>query len=164
MASRKIEDAINDVLKDGAQQNALDFVTYLRANEIPLDESENYWEVKYRDECMCYLWIDGSDNAPGPWTVWSAQVPGAWPEGDHGHKNIELLESVQLIETVWANVNICGNCGGCDKPGGRKKTILGKGFDNVCVSTMAFTNPDTDALKCAKAMIEARKRDIQMSR
>lgn len=65
-----------------------------------------------------------------------------------------------LKEVAWKNVNACGNCGGCSNVGGIRKTVLGKEFDRLCNSTMAFTNPDSEVLKCAKKMVEIRKNDI----
>ncbi len=152
MSNKRIEAVINDVLNGDTQKNALDFVAYLRANEIPLDEAENYWEVKYKDECVCFIWINGSDEMPGPWTIWSAQVHGTW--------NTDINLDKQTKEIAWANVNVCGNCGDCSNVGGMRKMILGKEFDNLCNSAMAFTNPDVDALECAKKMVETRIIDI----
>ena len=160
--SRKIEDAIMDVLKGDAQKNALDFVAYLRENEIPLEESDNLWSVQYKDEYMCFILIDGSDNAPGPWTIWSEQVPGTWvtwSDDDCGGEYVDFPLDDHIKEIALANINICGSCGGSCSPG-RRKRVLGKEFDNVCNSAIAFTNPDAAALECAKRMIDARKDDI----
>ncbi len=159
MAKKRIEEVINTVLKGDAQQNALDFVAYLRDSEIPIEESESYWEIRYMDECVCFIWINGSDDLPGPWTIWSAQIPGTWAAwGDYEYIDFPLDERIK--ETAWKNVNVCGNCGDCSNVGGIRKTVLGKEFDNLCNSTMAFTNPDAEALKCAKKMVEIRKNDI----
>lgn len=162
MSNQRIEDVINNVLKDDARKNALDFITYLRANEIPLEESENYWEVKYRDKCVCYVYIDGSGEKPGPWTVWSDQEPGTWvtwsDENLRGtYENLAVDEHIR--EIAWANANFCASCGGDCNPG-KRKTILGKEFDNLCSSALAFTNPDTHTLNCVKKMIDMRKMDI----
>ncbi len=167
MAINKIENVITNVLKGDTQKNALDFVSYLKANEIPIQESENYWEIKYKGECVCFIWIDGSDAVPGPWTIWSAQIPGTWATWNDGKDSSEYTDfqlDEQIKETAWANVNVCGNCGGCDLPGGSRKTVLGKEFDHLCNSAMAFTNPDIKALDCAKRMIDIRKSDIIKTR
>lgn len=159
MSGQRIEDVIHDVLKDDAQKNALDFITFMRANEIPLDESEGYWEVKLKDECVCYILITGSDEAPGPWTIWSDQVPGTWVVWDDA-KYVDFPMDEHIRQTAWANINICANCGGCTPSGGKRKTVLGKDFDNLCNSALAFTNPNTEALACVKKMIEMRIHDI----
>jgi hypothetical protein len=166
MPNKRIEDVINDLLKGDAQKNALDFVAHLRASEIPLEESENYWEVKYQDESVCFLFITGADDAPGPWTVWSDQAPGtwaAWPDGEHSGEYVDFPIDGRIWEIAWANVNPCGGCGGDCSPGMRK-IVLGKAFDNLCKSTMAFTDPDAEALDCAKKMIDIRIGDILRNR
>ena len=162
MASKRIEDVINDVLEGDSKKNALNFANYLRANEIPLDESDCYWEVKLNGKCMCFILIIDSDDAPGPWTVWSDQEPGTWSTWSDKDEIKEYEDSTvdkHIKEIAWSHVNFCTNCGsGCNP--GRSKTILGKNFDNVCKSTMAFTDPDAEALECLKKMLDIRKRDI----
>ena len=163
MSAKRIEEVIQDVLQDDAQRGALDFVAHLRASGVPLEEeSETYWEAKYQDESVCFLWVSGDADAPGPWTIWSDQVPGTWatwPEGEATGEYVEFPIDDSIKETAWANVNVCANCGGCSVPG-RRKTVLGKEFDNLCNSTMAFTNPDTAAVACAKKMVDVRIGDI----
>lgn len=163
MATRKIEDAISAVLTGDAQKNALDFVAYLRASEIPIQESDTYWDIQYEGKSVCFLWIDGANQAPGPWTIWSDQEPGTWihwqdESGSNTHEKFYLGEHTRNV--VWAHVNRCANCGSDCSPG-KRKTVLGKSFDNLCGSALAFTNPDAEALYCAKEMVAMRKRDIQ---
>lgn len=163
MPNQKIENVISTLLTDDARKNALDFIAHLRAEGIPIEESENYWEISYRDESVCFLWINGSNEMPGPWTIWSAQVPGAWAfweDGEAGGSYGDFPIEDEMRKIAWANINVCGNCGGCGKNGGRRKTVLGKEFDNLCKSALAFTNPDVKALYCAKKMIDIRKNEI----
>ena len=108
MSKKRIEEVISETLKDGAQKNALDFVRFLREKEIPLEESDNYWEVKYRDKGICFMWIDGTDNKPGPWTIWS--------NGDYDN----FLVDDHIKELAWANINPCGSCGEACSPGSSK--------------------------------------------
>jgi hypothetical protein len=162
MAKQRIENVINDVLKDDAKKLALEFVAYLQANEIPIDESENYWDIKYKDKSVCFIWIDGSNQKPGPWTIWSDQEPGTWVTWVEGEKadsckDFSVNEDIKTI--AWENVNFCENCGGDCSPG-KQKTILGKAFENVCSSAIAFTNPNAGMVKCAKEMVRMRKNDI----
>ena len=162
MTKKRIENVISETLKGDAQRNALEFADYLRENGIELEDSENYWEVKHKNKTLCFIWINGSDQLPGPWTVWSDQEQGSWTFWDdesykHKHKNYSVDENTK--EVAWANVNFCTNCGGTCSPG-KRKTILGKDFDNLCSSAMAFTNPDSKTLDCVKKMITIRKSDI----
>ena len=143
MIKKKIEEVINETLKDEAQKNALDFVCFLRTKGIMLDESENYWEVKYNDKGLCFIWIDGTDNMPGPWTIWSNGDYESFPVDEH------------IKEIALAHVNPCGNCGANCSPGSNK-TIFGKNFNNICSSVMAFTNPEPTAIECVKKLVEIR--------
>ena len=162
MAKRRIEEFIGDVLEGGAQERALEFIAFLRANEIPVGESDGYWNVKLDGKTVCFILINGSADKPGPWTIWSDQEKGTWvtwaeDEVPAASENLSAAEDVKM--TAWANVNFCENCGGECSPG-KQKTILGKTFDGVCSSALAFTNPDAEMLNCAKKMVEMRKNDI----
>ncbi len=63
-----------------------------------------------------------------------------------------------LKEIAWKNVDFCGNCGYCT--GGTHKTVFGKEFDNVCRTTMIFSNPNAETLEFMKKMVLIRKHDI----
>ena len=162
MSNRRIEEVISEVLEGNSQKNALDFVSYLRTKDITPSESENYWEIVYNGRIVCFVLIIGSDQAPGPWTIWSDQEPGTWSfwsdsDCSYQHKDCPVNEYTKKV--AWANVNYCASCGGDCSPG-KRKSILGKEFDNVCSSAMAFTNPDEEALDCAKRMVDIRINDI----
>ena len=109
-----------------------------------------------KDVTMCDLHIDGGTGGyPGPWTIWIYWTqPGSVP-GDE-----------RFMEIVWANIDHCRNC-----PGGnsewcksdKKKTIFGRDFENVCQSAIAFTDPDAEAVECAKKIMNMRKQVIDVS-
>jgi len=163
MSKEKIEANINEVLKDSTQENALDFIAYLGTDDMEYVHSDFCWDVKYKGESVCFIMIGGfEDKHLSHWVIWSDQVPGTWTSWADGDKNDEYVDfpvDEHIKEIAWANVNKCGQCGGKCSPG-RRKTVLGKAFDNLCQSAMVFTNPDTEALDCAKKMIDARKGDI----
>lgn len=162
MAAKRIEEAVAELLDGDARKSALDFAAYLQANEILLGESENYWEAKFRDKCVCFIWVDGSAQLPGPWTVWSDQEPGtwiSWSDEDSAHGSEDCSVDEPTKETAWKNANFCADCGGDCSPG-KTKIILGKEFEHLCSSALAFTNPDTAALQCIKNMVDMRKSDI----
>jgi len=147
-----LEDVIRKSLTGEAQARALDFAAHLRAHGIQLDTGDSYWEVKFDDADICHLWVDGSENMPGPWTIWSCGELGAWGRGD-------CPVDERTRDIVWAHVNFCANCGGGCNPG-TTKTVLGKVFDEVCSSTLAYTNPDANALARAKEMVNVRIKDL----
>jgi len=72
----------------------------------------------------------------------------------------------ELKEFAWMNVHYCTyftsngkECGCKDKPG-RRVSIFGKEFDNVCHSPLWFLNPDAEALENMKKLVELWKHNI----
>jgi 7-cyano-7-deazaguanine synthase in queuosine biosynthesis len=63
-----------------------------------------------------------------------------------------------------ATLDICDNCGGCGNPSGSHKTIFGTEFDNVCITTFRFDNPNAEEIECAKKLIEIRIKDIMIKK
>ena len=160
MSEQRIENFISKIFSEDAQKGALDFISYLRKNEIVFERGEEYWSdklywrIKYKGEYVCFILINSTEDkteAEG-WTVWSDDSDSNWfadfPVGEH------------MKETAWKNVDFCANCGGCKNPGGTCKTVLGKKFDDVCITTMKFVNPDIETLEFMKKMVEIRKNDI----
>lgn len=139
------EDSINNVLSGATLQNALSFAAYLRENDIIAGGKHGV--VRYRDKDVCYIHMDGAEQLPGPWTIWT--------EGDYSaeHKDVPLDEHMK--EIAWAHVNFCTNCGGGCNPG-TDKTILGRDFAGVCSAAMAFNDPDAETLECVKKLLEMR--------
>jgi len=152
MSEQKIEEIIGEVLTGDVQKNALEFVAYLRANEILFERGKGYWEnkyywlIKFKNEYVCFILIEEKD-----WIIWSDDSDSNWFE------DFPLDE--YLKEIAWKNVDICENCSNGCSPGTRK-IIFGKEFVNVCRTTMRFTNPDVEELECMKKMVEIRKNDI----
>ena len=150
MSEKRIEDVINEVLKGEAQKNALDFAAFLNENEIIV--GENLGEAAYKGEAVCYMHFDGSDQVPGPWTIWS--------DGSTVYEYEDVLQDEGIRETAWAHANVCGDCGAGCSPG-KRKTIFGKEFDNICSATFMFTNPDAKTLECVKQLLKIRINAIQ---
>ena len=131
MAEQEIERIIGEALKGEARKNALDFVAFLRENEMLLERGRGYWEdklywlIKYKNEYVCFMLIDGSGEKvePGGWTVW-------FDDGESGCFGHFPLDE-PMREIAWENVDFCGNCGGCNRGAGTCKMIFGKEFDSV---------------------------------
>lgn len=163
MPEQKIEDHISGVLTGDAQKFALDFAACLRAREMRFERGAGYWEdkrywcVKYMDECVCFILVNGSGSVRHPdepegWIIWSDDSGSTdWfadPPLDERTKEI-----------ARANVDFCGHCGGsCD--GGSHRIIFGEEFDHVCNTAFRFDNPDAEAAECAIRLAELRKNDI----
>jgi len=110
--------------------------------------------VSYQGKYVCFISINGDTNALEAvgWTVWSDDSGADW--------FADCLLDERMKETVWANVDLCGRCGGCGNPGGTRRLVLGKMFDNVCITALKFIDPDAEAVECMKKMAEIRKCDI----
>ena len=155
-----IKRAIKSSLRGGNLQNALDFVTYLRAEGMSFVRGKGYWEdklywsVKYKDGCVCFILIGAEypGEAPDRWMIWA--------NDSASYADFPLDE--RMRETAWANVDICGDCGYC--AGGTQKIMFGRKFDRVCVTPLRFENPDIETLVFMKKMVDIRKNDITTPR
>ena len=160
MPEQNIEYFIDTTLTGETRRNALEFAAYLRANDMLFVRGKGYWEDKlywmitYKDEYVCFILLNGSGSEEifAPWTIWSDDSDSNW------FADFPIDEHTK--EIAWEHVDFCGNCGGCDNPGGSRKTIFGKEFNNVCITTMRFINPDIEVLECVKKMVEIRKNDV----
>ena len=134
MSEQSIEEIISDNLPVAYQGNALDFIRFLRENEMELIRDNGYWEnkiyylIKFQNKYMCFIAI----------------------------KDFPI--ETELKETAWEHADVCQNCGSCS--GGRKKIIFGKEFDNICSTTFRFDNPDAADLLFMKKLLSAGKREI----
>ncbi len=142
----KIEDAINEKLTGDAQRNALDFVAFLRANEISLNSSGDGegWAVGgIVENSVGFMLVNGAEQMPGPWTVWFNSCDfGGDPADD------------ELKETAWAYTSKCEHCHAAWKDcGGGDRTIFGKEFEWLCHSPLMFTNPDAKTLQNVNKLI-----------
>ena len=143
----KIENSFNEILSGDELKNALDFVQYLKENDLIFNEGA----ISYKDKAVCYMHLDSGKQYPSPWTIWTV--------GDYSseHKNVPLTEHVK--EIAWEHINTCDDCGAGCSPGTRK-SIFGKEFNNVCSADMAFYVPNTQTLECIKKLLEMRKYTI----
>ena len=157
---QKIEDFINDALYDDAQKIALDFVAFLRANDMQFERSATnywadklYWYMKFQDEFVGFILVNGygsvgDDTEPEGWIFWS----------DNYNSDIfaDFPLDERTKEIAWNHVDF-GTCGG-----GLTVKLFGKEFDPVCNgTTFRFNNPNAEELECMKKLVEIRKNDIQ---
>jgi len=157
MVEQKIENFIIEYLDGDTQKNALEFVAYLRRNEIQFYRDKNgywedkfYWWIKYKEEYFCFILINGYEN--GHWGIWFEDG------GSDCYANVPVDDRIK--EIAWANVDIFkGDCGGgqCE---GFRKVIFGKLFESLYRTLMFFDNPNVEAVECMKKLVEIRKNDI----
>ena len=150
MPGKPIESIIAEKLTGDSQKNALNFVSFLKANGISLDynasETENNNSAGWNGavggvvgNSIGYLLINGERNCPGPWTFWfnSCDFDGS-----------ETADS-EFKEAIWAFASPCGRCSDNWEKcmGSGKRTILGRVFENQCHSPLMFTDPDAKTLE-----------------
>ena len=129
MTEPEIEKLTGEALTGDARKNALEFISYLKANEMSFERGIGYWEdklywlIKYKGEYVCFILISGAEDPGNPWTIWS-------DDSDcNCFEKFPLDEHIK--EFAWKSIDFCENCGnGCNP--GKRKTIFGKAFDNVC--------------------------------
>ena len=145
---KKIEDIFKETVTGDVLKNALDFAEFLRANEMVYDGE---YEIHYKGKLVCY--IETPTEIRKRWSVWTV--------GDYSAEHEGVTIDERTKEIAWANVVKCGNCADCDRDPGKTEVIFGKEFTNVCNGAsnlaMRFTNPDAEALECAKKMVEMTK-------
>jgi hypothetical protein len=156
MNKRDIIDYVTEELSFEEQGIALDFVYYIKSNEMEFIKDNGYWKdkiyymIKFNTEFVCFIAIKDPDEKDNHWTVWSDDM-----------ESISLEDypiDKELKEIAWNHVDGCGNCGSCS--GGRRKVIFGKEFDKVCGCTFRIDNPTIGYLQFMEKMVEIRKKEI----
>lgn len=156
MDKRKIEYYISVELSLDDQKIALDFVDYLKNNEMEFVKDNGFWKdkiyyiIKYNTKCVCFIAIKDPDEKDNNWTVWSDDMVSI------SMKDYPIEKG--LKEMAWKHIDGCCNCGSCG--GGRHKVIFGKEFDKVCGCTFRIDNPNSEDLQFMKMMVEIRKNEI----
>ena len=141
----EIEEAITQKLAGEAQNNALDFVAFLRENKLQLGsngDGEGWAVGGIVGDSIGFMLVNGAKKIPGPWTIWFNSC------------DFEDCADDALKETAWAHASPCGKCNkGWKDCGGGDRTIFGKEFERLCHSPLMFTNPDAQTLEHVKKLI-----------
>ena len=159
-----IEEVISKNLTGVKQEIALDFVAYIRAlglkiNVIDVNKKAHHFTIENNGVAFFRVYINNSFSvSPFP------GVSCSWFYSSANESDVKFPVPVvddQIKKLVWKKVKRCLNCG-CKFAPGRKETILGKEFDNVCVSPpIQFCNISNPVhLVCIKQMVTAMKNDI----
>jgi len=148
-----IENDITNHLNNERKELALDFVGFLRTNDMPIalnifwhqKNKGHFWFANYKEtEAVCFILVDGDTEKPGSWEIFTGENDKSAPECN--------TTDEKLKEIVWKHINFCGKCCTNCSPG-TSKTILGKEFRNVCGSAMNFHNPDAETLGYIKKLM-----------
>jgi len=154
---KSIEKQIQKKLSNDLQKNALDFVAYMRANEMPPDApSSNVF--RYLGEAVCVLAIHPVDDVPG-WNIYWGDYDSSIFSGkcddvpvDEQLKNF-FMEHIKICCNFTSNGKWCG----CGSLPGKSMRIFGTDFDNLCTSLTWFGNPDTATLENIYKLADAWK-------
>jgi len=140
-----LEDFIREKLTGETQQNALDYVAFLRSNKLPLVSNSDGWFIGGNFEnSIGFLIVRGDAQKVDPWTICFYFCDF----GGNGSTNDELKE------TAWAYVNPCTKCHEGWKDCGRaNRTVFGREFEALCLSPLAFNNPDGKTLESVKKLM-----------
>ncbi|MCL2285957.1 MAG: hypothetical protein FWC32_06275 [Firmicutes bacterium] len=160
MSKITIEDVIKKRFTGEIQTNFLDFATHLRTLNLPLrefdtEEKTYFFDIDYKGVTLCFIHV-----GPKSVRIYSSQVPCSWIYwNENGTEYPEPIVDGTIKKIAWKKVRKCNSCG-CPSAPGKRKRILGKEFDNVCVSALGFSTPKTADLECVKQMITAMKHDV----
>ena len=146
-----IEDVIGGFLEGEALENAMNFVAFLRENGMnPRWSSANAWRVTgKKSKTICAINLGGAKGAHlrflevGDWRVCGF-------EGLDTKYLDEFISCEEMKGFVWANVKPCDRCCSC---GPRRRTYIGKQFDECCM--LSIKNPDARGLTLTKKIVEA---------
>lgn len=155
----EVEKIVDDAFSTNLKDNTLDLLSFFKYNSMDIQQLYGYWSnqlyyvVSYKNESVCYILFNGTgaEQQFAPLTIWTDDSKSKW------YEHYELNDDER--EIAWKNVDHCVNCGACK--GGIDKVIFDKLFDNVCRTTMRFTNPDNDGFSLIKKLILLRKEDIE---
>lgn len=148
-----IEDVIGDFLEGDALRNAMNFITFLRENNMnPRWSSANAWRVTgKKSKEICAINLGGAKGAHlnfmevGDWRICGL-------EGLNQKYLDEYSACDEMKEFVWANIKPCTRCSSC---GPRNRTYIGKSFDECCM--LSIKNPDAKSLELIKKLVAANK-------
>lgn len=138
--SPQIEEEIQELLAGDLKKTALEFVAYLRANQMTPRQwfGPCYWRIPYEKNYLCSILM-----SKDKWRVF-------FFSGDYkGEFEVEFIKAVQ------DSVMPCISCTGDDCPKGIEMTVFGKEFTNTCFQfPVQFVNPNGRTLDYIKQLLE----------
>lgn len=151
-----IEDIIGKFLEGDELKNAMEFVLFLRKNNLnPRWSSANSWRVVgKKSKEICSIQLGGAKGAhlrylkPGDWVI------GGLEGSDRKYLD-EFISCDSMKGFLWANIKPCTRCCSC---GPRFRTYAGKEFDECC--GLRIINPDAMGVEFAKRLVESNWRFI----
>jgi len=151
-----IEDIVGLFLEGDKLKNALDFIAFLRENNMnPRWHSANSWRVTgKKSKGICRIDLGGNKHA------WHSHFTiGDWQISDLEGLERKYLEPYiaddKISAFVWENVKPCRKCCTC---GPRWRSYAGKEFTDCC--GFVIVNPGPKELEIAQILVQANKAHI----
>lgn len=141
-----VEDIMRLALPEDAVKPALDFAAFLRDAGFQMDYNpREYGEGKWSGalggtigDSIGYMYVGVNPDMP-PWTIWLNTVAFV-PDNSPQDEDLKAL--------VWEHVSGCTRChpdwANC---GGGERVVLGRRFERLCHSPLAFCAPDAPTLE-----------------
>lgn len=139
--SEKIEDKLKSNLDGELLTNALDLVDYLKNRGMTNGTEPGDTRFYYKGELMCiFIPFEGG------LMIFDCPLTEC--------EDFPISSSVMAF--VQTNIHKCGSCGGkCDhEQRDATKVIFGKEYDHLCSSEVAFFDPDAEAVKKIKKLMD----------
>ena len=176
----KIEEETKKYLKGDNLRIATELLAYLKESGRTWVLSEHHPEFYFMGELTCLFafmkfaldekmltdmrkMIEDAGNrwAYDPVSSWNICC---WQHDDDIYEHDGFPVDEGLKEFARENVWKCIRCGGCGAPGGIRRTVFGKTFDNACCNVFQLANPDDEMLVHIKNLMELEKHIIADSK
>ena len=167
----KIDDAVKDLLDGENLYSALDFISYLKSNNIGIQwTNTRTWKAVKKGVPICYIklgivrdtgtacyteFVDNNDSEKGSWVI-NPHVFGLENTGvgsKYGYE--EVISNEKMIKLIYNKVRSCSNCGNTKKCApGINVNFWGKELGNRCkFIAIPFLDPNLEELECVKMLI-----------
>ena len=150
---KTITEQIQKKLKGEMQKNALDFIAFMRENEIlPREPDANCYDGP-GGAFVCVLCVYPHEKKIG-WTIFM----GSYDCALCCEENQDYPIDENLKEFVWTHVSTCGHFSsggkhcGCGGQPGKSIKLFGREFHNACHSILYFRNAEGEELEKAKRL------------
>jgi len=174
----KIEEDARNHLSGDKLRNALDFIAYLKDSGRTWTFSDYHPEFCYMGELTCLISYHKFDETTLNYVRQIIEAAGnrfandlfpswnicCWQHEDDLYEPDSFPVDEDLKDFARSNVWKCIRCGGCGTPGGGRRTVFGKEFDNACCNVFQFVNPDNEMLEKIKILMELQKHIIADSK
>ena len=176
----KITEEAKTYLSGENLENALDLLVYLKDSGRTWILSEYHPEFFYMGELTCLIAYLKSPMDGETYEAMRRQIEEAgnrfvydpssswniccWQNADDIYEPIEFPVSEDLKQYARANVWRCIGChtgdDGCPTPGGSRRTVFGREFQNACCNVFQLSNPDKNEMEHIKTLMELQKHII----